>query len=310
MFTLRVSVLQHCQLRCGYCLPQRFSFLAKKNWLSLSDYEKLADVFSSIALHKIRFTGGEPLLRKELPDIAASFKKANPNTTLAITTNGLNFRPVARRLRDCGISAITFHIDSLKEERYERLMGLGKLNTALEAINQAQMLGFSVKINVVVQRNANDDELVDFLLFSKKNAVAVRFIELMDTGSAQGMVAKHFISGQEIRNAIAAKYALRGSNREHKSDPAELWDIEELGISFGLIASDTEPFCQDCNRLRLSADGRLFTCLYESSGVKLDLSLEKDALESSIRKKISIKESFHPGLLKPRRLFSMSQTGG
>jgi len=308
-FTLRVSVLEHCQLRCAYCLPKALSMLAKKDWLSLSHYEQIARVLARFSFRKIRFTGGEPLLREELPQIVAIFAQAIPSAPLALTTNGQRFCAMAEALKDAGLNTITIHIDSLKAERYQRLMGKGELAEALRAVEKAKTLGLRPKVNVVVQRGLNDDELSSFLEFSKETGVMVRFIELMDTGSARDFVAAHFISGRNIL-AKLAHLGIVPKPRAHPSDPARLFLAEQQDVLFGLIASDTEPFCSHCDRLRLSANGKIYTCLYEPLGEALNLEADDDALFREINLKINRKESLHPSANKSRRLFSMSQTGG
>ena len=215
-------------------------FLSKKYWLKLSHYEKLTCVLKNINLNKIRFTGGEPLLRPDLALIISLFAQNLPHVPLALTTNGLGFNnSMARDLKQAGLSQITFHIDSLREDRYEKIMGKGKLSLVLEALERAQDLGFNIKINTVVQKNQNSDELLNFLLFSKKSGVEVRFIEIMNTGSAKKFVEHNFMSGQDILDILALNFKIRPIQRLHKSDPAEVFFIDDLALSFGLIASDT-----------------------------------------------------------------------
>lgn len=307
--TLRISVLEHCQLRCGYCLPGTTSVLAKNRWLGLSDYEKIARAFSRFAIRKVRFTGGEPLLRPELPQIISMFKRAMPDTPLMLTSNGQRLLNMGQALKDAGLHTITLHIDTLKEDRYKKLMGNGDLATAINAIDEAQKLFYKPKVNVVVQRDLNDDELLDFLLFSLKKNIHVRFIELMDTGSATDFTKRHFISGQQILEKLAP-LGIKPVPREHAGDAARLYFAEAIGISFGLIASDTMPFCQHCDRVRLSADGKVFTCLYEPHGQPLDLNQDEEMIFRQIEDKLKTKVSFHPSQQKSRRIFSMSQTGG
>lgn len=302
-------MLEQCQLRCNYCEPGAFSLAAKKSWLSVSQYEKIARALARFSFKKIRFTGGEPLLRPDLPFIIEQFSKAMPQALLAITTNGQRFLATAPHLVEKGLHTITFHVDSLIDDRYQTLMGKGELKKALLALEFAQSLGLKVKINCVVQRGLNDDELIAFLKFSQSSGIPVRFIELMDTGSAREFVRKHFMSGRDIIKSLEPLGVIP-VEREHPSDPARLFFASLLGVTFGLIASDTEPFCSDCDRIRLSANGRLYTCLYEPGGEALILGAEEELLHAQIERKIGAKESWHPSIPKPRRLFSMSQTGG
>lgn len=310
--TLRVSVLEHCQLRCGYCLPDaKQNFLHKKYWLQLKDYQKIASALRCLALAKIRFTGGEPLLRFDLVKIIEIFAQSFPHTPLALTTNGLRLEAkLALELKKAGLSSMTFHVDSLSHRRYEKLMGKGNVDRVLEAIKHAKDLGFNVKINTVVQKNLNDDELIDFLKLSKKISTQVRFIEIMNTGSALEFVKSNFIAGHDILALIAKRFNFSARPRENLSDPAQLYYIDELDLCFGLIASDTQPFCKHCTRLRLSADGKLHTCLYDNEATQLNLKDNEESLQTCIKAKIARKVSLHPAMLLPRRIFSMSQTGG
>lgn len=311
-YALRVSVLDNCQLRCAYCLPPppRSPFaITKESWLTPSQYALIARALLPLGIEKIRFTGGEPLLRKELPAIIAAFAQSGLTKHLALTTNGLRFFAQREALLDSGLRSITFHFDTLDEARYPHIMGNGSLADVHKALFAARSAGFLVKVNVVVQKGVNDDELWNFLLWSKLHDVEVRFIELMNTGSAKDYVKKTFISGEQILARIAQQSEIRVVGRNPPSAPAEQFYVEELGISFGLIASDTRPFCQACNRLRLSADGRMRTCLYEPLGSRLT-SNDTDHLLKEIQAIVARKTSFHPSLRRLRQDFSMAQIGG
>lgn len=308
-YTLRVSVLDACQLRCRYCLPASLGLIKKTSWLTLAQYEGIAQALKPFGIHKVRFTGGEPLLRSELSAIVQIFSTALSGVECAITTNGLRFIPLKHALLEAGITAITFHIDTLRPERYGLLMGDGELSVVLKSLEHAQKLGINVKLNVVMQKGVNDDEIRDFLLFSKQYGVVVRFIELMNTGSAQEYVRDTFMSGEDILHEVSQHWTISPVGRPDAHAPAELFLAHELGLQFGLIASDTRPFCQACNRLRLSADGHLRTCLYEPQGYKLDCS-QGLSLYEQIAAVVSQKTSFHPLNRKERQNFSMAQIGG
>ena len=311
-YTLRVSVIDNCQLRCGYCLPDGpQNLLPKVNYLTVKHYEAAASALRHIAIDKVRFTGGEPTLRKDLPNIVGAFAK-RMSSTLALTTNGLGFLAMKDALVDAGMSSATFHLDTLREERYPSLMGRGSVQRVLSAIDGAQSLGLLVKINVVVQKGLNDDELNNFLLFSRAQGVEVRFIEQMNTGSARSHVARTFISGKEILERVALSTPITDLPRKSQFAPAEQFYADDLGVSFGLIASDTRPFCTFCNRLRLNADGSMRTCLYEPSGhdVGFTKDLSEDELKQNILAVIAKKRSFHPAIHEPGRDFAMAQIGG
>lgn len=313
--TLRVSVVEQCQYRCPYCLPgSKKSFLPKPQWLSLRDYQHIANSFSIFNLTKIRFTGGEPLLRTDLPQIISVFKKQFPNTILGLTTNGQLLNKTSEALRHAGLQTLTLHLDTLKPDRYPLLMGKGCLDTVLSTFLEAHSSFDEVKINMVVQKGENNDEILDFIHFSEKSKVEVRFIELMNTGSAPGYVKKHFFSGQSILDSIRTRYPLFQVPKKNPSDPASLWRIDSKNLTFGLIASDTQPFCNTCNRLRLSSDGHLRGCLYETEGIALKPLLEQEnpveALRHGIKLALHQKQSFHPLVRLSPTQFSMAEIGG
>ncbi len=311
-YTVRVSVIDNCQLRCNYCLPDGPQhLLGKQHYLSADHYRAFASALTSFSIHKIRFTGGEPLLRKDLPNIVRAFAETL-SCPLALTTNGLRFVVLKDALIDAGLTAVTFHLDTLREQRYQRLMGRGSVAVVVDAMRAASERKLQVKLNVVVQKGLNDDEIVEFLKFSATTGIQVRFIEQMNTGSARLHVEHTFLSGTDILGRIQAFSAITQLPRKDASTPAERWLCDELKIEFGLIASDTRPFCADCNRLRLNADGRMRTCLYEPNG--FDIGLSRDVAEldltRAIRDVIAKKRSFHPGANAPRVDFAMAQIGG
>lgn len=247
-------------------------------------------------------------MRRELPSIVEIFRNDFKNAKVAITTNGLRFAEQASLLKNTGVDQITFHLDSLDQNKYRQHMGNGSVINIIEAIQLAKHLGFFVKLNMVVQKGINDDELGSFLWFSKEHNIPVRFIELMDTGSAKEHVQKHFMSGKEILLAINNTFPIISRGRTDIHSPAEEFYASVLDIAFGLIASDTRPFCENCNRLRLSADGHLRGCLYETQG--LPLIEHPEEMANLIRIKTLQKESFHPLQRKNRPNFSMAHIGG
>ncbi len=303
--TLRVSVLDRCQYRCAYCLPGSVSpFLQASRWLSVDDYRRIARAFTPFGVDKVRFTGGEPLLRRELPEIVAAFREGNPGCDLALTTNGLLLSERLEALVEAGLRRATVHIDSLRSDRYRALMGPGDVRSVLEGALAARERLAEVKLNVVVQRDRNDDEIEEFLSFSRETGMDVRFIELMSTGSANAYTHRALITGREIVERA------RGTAlpRLRPSDPAARF-VTPDGVVFGVIASDSEPFCGACVRVRLTADGRLRGCLYEAPGVSLR-DVPADALAERIAGALRAKRSHHPHGGQAREAFSMAETGG
>jgi GTP 3',8-cyclase len=310
-YSLRVSVLEQCQLACGYCNPGSVTPpAARDRWLDASAYLRLARLFRARGVVKVHMTGGEPLVRSDVVDIVAAFKEAMPDADLALTTNALRLAPMVDDLARAGLRRVTVHLDTLRADRYEALMGQGSPATVLAAAARARSaLGNVVKMNVVLQRGRNDDELADFLAMSRDTGIEVRFIELMNTGSADEYTRAVFMPGRDVVAALGATPL----PRRHASDPAALFTSRD-GVVFGVIASDTEPFCGDCDRLRLTADGRLRGCLYQSGGIPLGAALASGASDDTIAALIDTglddKRSWHPLVAAHRVPFSMADVGG
>jgi cyclic pyranopterin phosphate synthase len=265
-----VSVLDACNLRCTYCAPGTVTTpTPKPRWLSAMEHAALAPHFAAIGVRKVRFTGGEPLLREDLVDVVAAWRRALPDAELAVTTNATRLLAQASMLRAAGIDRVTVHLDTLRRERYEALMGRGSPEQVQEAVAVAVRTFDEVKLNVV------DDV---------------------------------FMPGREV----IARLGARPVPRRHASDPAALFVKDD--VVFGLIASDTEPFCGACDRLRLTADGRLRGCLYESGGVPLGAAIRDGVDVMTLRRlvedKVAAKRSFHPLTLSERVPFSMADIGG
>jgi cyclic pyranopterin phosphate synthase len=314
-YSLRVSVLEQCQLDCGYCRPgSTTSPTERSRWLTAEHHARLAPLLLQHGVRRVRFTGGEPTLRADLVDVVAVWAQAVRAADLAVplglTTNGLRVGPLLEPLRAAGLDGVTIHLDTLRADRIEALMGNGaNVELALAAAEHARACGLLVKFNMVVQRGKNDDELHDFVDVGQRLGAEVRFIEQMNTGSAPAHVASTFISGAQIVQLLRA--APHG--RRHDSDPAALF-VDDAGRTFGVIASDTEPFCGACDRLRLTADGRVRGCLYEAGGVPLGAALRDgastDELAALLSTALDGKRSHHPSLAEARVPFSMADIGG
>lgn len=311
--TLRVSVLDRCRYRCAYCRPGVIApFLAHDDCLSTADYARLAPCFAALGVNKVRFTGGEPLLRPELPDIVRVFRAHVADGPLSLTTNGQLLDRKLDSLVEAGLDGATVHVDSLRPARYRELMGDGDVDLIVGALLRAKERLAEVKVNVVVQRGKNDDELGDFLELSRRTGIQVRFIELMNTGSNVAYTNQTFFRGREI---VARLHDLAGATaigRTRPSDPAALYRTDD-GLVFGVIASDTEPFCADCNRLRLTARGDLRGCLYQGTGLDLREAMRRsdEELRAQLFRATVEKRSHHPDVVPVGRVrFSMAQTGG
>jgi cyclic pyranopterin phosphate synthase len=314
-YALRVSVLEQCPYHCPYCMPGAVTApVERARWLGAADYARLGTLFAARGVVKVRLTGGEPLLRDDLVDVTRALSQAMPGVELALTTNGQ--RVTSSRLNalaDAGLTRLTVHLDTLRDDRYARLMGNSTPGAIVDVIDLVRARLGEAKLNMVVQRGQNDDELVEFLDFAQRHDVQVRFIELMNTGSADAYTRASFVAGRDIMASIAAVRGAVPIARRHASDPAALYRTDD-GVTFGVIASDTEPFCADCDRLRLTADGRLRGCLYQHGGIPLGAALQSGASDETLAalldQGLDDKASHHPLHAPSRQPFSMADVGG
>jgi cyclic pyranopterin phosphate synthase len=309
--TLRVSLLQQCQYDCAYCRPGSVSSATpNREHLTAAELGRLAPLFGEVGVTRVRFTGGEPLLRADLCEVVAAFRSALPDATLALTTNGQRLSGKLSALVAAGLQRATVHVDSLDPARYRALMGEGDVGEVLATVLDARSVLEEVKLNVVVQKGKNDDELGAFLDWSARHRVQVRFIELMNTGSAVAYTQQTFFSGRRILERVGPVTRLP---RRAPSDPAALYRTA-AGVTFGVIASDTEPFCAACNRLRLTSGGLLRGCLYQSGGIPLGAAVKCGASQAQLRFMIgaalAAKRSHHPVAAVERVPFSMADAGG
>jgi cyclic pyranopterin phosphate synthase len=314
VYTLRVNIQEQCQYRCPYCLPGSVSpYTPNAQRLTPAEYARLARLFAGFGVRKVRFTGGEPLLRPDVVEVVRAFRNGMPGADLAVTTNGQYLSRRLEALVAAGLRRATVHVDSLRPERYRALMGNADVEEILASVLAARERLSEVKLNTVIQRGRNDDEVHDFLDWSRKTGVQVRFIELMNTGSAVDYTRSAFFSGREILARVRESEPVEPIPRKAPSDPAALFRTAS-GLVFGVIASDTEPFCATCDRLRLTPEGRLRGCLYQSGGVELGAALRAGVCDSIVSmlmaSAIRRKRSHHPELGEQRTAFSMSEAGG
>ena len=288
---LRISVIDRCNFRCSFCMPadQKYVFLPKRELLSFEELERLTRVFVGLGVRKIRITGGEPLLRRDLDHLVGLLADVPGVEDLALTTNGALLKKLARPLRDAGLHRVTVSLESLREDRFSQINGVGhSVASVLEGIEEAQRVGLDpVKLNMVVMKGANDDEVADFAADFKARGVLVRFIEFMDVGTLNEWDPSRVVSAGEILDRIAERFDFEPVDRARGSDVAKRWRYTDDGAEFGIIASITEPFCGACSRARLSADGSLFTCLFGASGRPLKALLRQGASDEELREALS-----------------------
>jgi cyclic pyranopterin phosphate synthase len=281
---LRISITDRCNFRCLYCLPEteaahnfyrgRWANLPNstpiiQQWvprskiLTFEEIERVARIAVGLGIQKIRLTGGEPLLRNGVEDLVARIARIPGIQDLAMTTNGFLFPEKARKLREAGLRRISFSLDSLDPANFKKITGRDGLEEVLTSIELAQDLGFSpVKVNAVVIRDINDHEIVALAEFAREHNLSFRFIEFMPLDSARAWLKEMVVSGREVLERLQKRFALKPVRSENAAETATRWAFEDGRGEIGIIAPVSEPFCGHCNRLRMTADGKIRTCLF------------------------------------------------
>ncbi len=285
---LRISVTDRCNLRCGYCMPEeQYLWLPRQDILRFEEIRTLVDVFADLGVDRVRLTGGEPLLRHGLHGLVRMLAANARIRDLALTTNGILLAAQALELHAAGLHRLTVSLDTLRADRFVALTRRTVLDEVLAGIDTAVAAGFRpLKIDTVVMRGVNDDELVDLIEYGKPRRAEVRFIEYMDVGGATRWAPEKVVSRAEILEQLARRYGPIEPLREESSAPADRFRLAD-GTVFGIIASTTAPFCRACDRARLTADGMWYLCLYAHTGTDLRRALRDGATREEIKALIS-----------------------
>ena len=281
--SLRISVTDRCNLRCQYCMPEPdYVWLPRESLLSFEETGSVVDAFADLGVDRVRITGGEPLLRRDLSRLVGDLAARPAIRDLALTTNGVLLTREAENLRRAGLHRITVSLDTLDPIRFQRLTRSDDHSAVLAGIEAARAAGFErVKIDTVVMRGVNDDELIALLEFGRTRELEVRFIEYMDVGGATRWSRDAVVSRREILDRIEAHYGGAEPVREVSSAPADRFRLPD-GLTFGIISSTTAPFCADCDRSRLTADGVWLMCLYARAGTDLRRPLRAGATRDEL----------------------------
>jgi cyclic pyranopterin phosphate synthase len=284
---LRISVTDRCNMRCGYCMPEAdYVWLPRESILSFEEMDRLAGIFGEVGVRKVRLTGGEPLLRHDLATLVRLLARHEPIEDIALTTNGILLARHAAALRSAGLRRVTISLDTLRPERMVAFARSARHAEVLEGIAAAAQAGLeSIKLNTVVIRGHNDDEITDLLEFARARGVEVRFIEYMDVGGATRWSMDEVVSQAEILRVIGARYGAVTPISKDGWAPAERFRLAD-GTTFGVIASTTVPFCRTCDRARLTADGTFLLCLYGEQGLDLRELLRGGASDFEITSRI------------------------
>ena len=275
---LRISVTDRCNFRCTYCMPKEifgrdYAFLPKDQVLSFEEIERAARAFTTLGVEKLRITGGEPLVRRDLPDLIALLAALRTpdgrELDLTLTTNGAALRTSARRLADAGLRRVTVSLDSLDDAVFGAMNGIDfPVARVLDGIAAAIEAGLTpVKVNMVVRRGVNEASIVPMARWARETGVTLRFIEYMDVGHSNGWRLDEVVPAAELIDLVTAVWPAEPAEAGYRGEVAGRWRyVDGLG-EFGIISSVTRPFCRDCTRARLSADGTLYTCLFAASGL-------------------------------------------
>ena len=281
---LRISVTDRCNFRCTYCMPlDEYEWIDKREILTFEEITRLARLFVGLGVEKIRLTGGEPLVRQKLDQLVAQLSVIDGLKDLCLTTNGALLGEKIGALKRAGLKRINVSVDTLDPEKFKRMTKRGDLNKVLEGIFAAKQNGIDrIKLNAVVERGVNDDDILPLVEFARENGFAIRFIEYMDVGNANNWTSAKLVSKKEIIEKIAARFPLKEVGRDQGSAPAVDYEFLDGRGDLGVIASITEPFCSSCTRVRLTADGKLVTCLFSQIGHDIKALLRGGASDSEL----------------------------
>jgi cyclic pyranopterin phosphate synthase len=281
---LRISVTDRCNFRCTYCMPlDEYEWIDKREILSFEEISRIARLFVRAGVEKLRLTGGEPLVRNNIEKLVADLAGIPGVKELCLTTNGSLLAEKAAALKLAGLKRINVSIDTLDRDKFRRMTKRGDLDKVLEGLFAAQRQGLDpIKINAVVERGVNDDDILDLVAFAREHGFTMRFIEYMDVGNANDWTSKKLVPKKEIVESIHSRFPLKEIGRSQGSAPAVDYEFADGAGQVGVVASVTEPFCSTCNRARLTADGKLVTCLFSGVGHDLKTRLRSGATDEEI----------------------------
>jgi cyclic pyranopterin phosphate synthase len=322
---LRISVTDRCNFRCPYCMPAQvfgkgYVFLPRDEILTFEEIVRVVRVAAGHGVTKVRLTGGEPLVRREVERLVAMVAAVDGVDDIAMTTNGANLVAKAQALRDAGLSRVTVSLDSLDDEVFEAMNGVGaSLARVLDGIDAASAAGLApIKLNAVLQRGLNDGGILELAQFGRERGFVMRFIEYMDVGTTNRWRLDDVVPATEIVETIGAQYPLEALGALYPGEVARRYRYADGQGEIGVISSVTQPFCQGCTRARLTAEGRLYTCLFASAGhdvrAVLRASTDDEALKALIgrvwRDRADRYSEERASLTAPRERIEMSYVGG
>jgi len=284
---LRISLTDRCNLRCTYCMPKEifgpdYEFLRRTEWLRFSELDDLVEAFVKLGVRKIRLTGGEPLLRQGLTKYIHGLRRFPEIEDIAITTNGLRLAEKVSELKEAGLTRVTVSLDAMDPAIEGAMNGRGISPTVILAgIDAALAAGLGVKVNMVVERGMNDSEILPMARYFKQLGVTLRFIEFMDVGNCNDWKLDKVVSGRDVLEQIQSEFSVQPVDLTSNQQVAKRYRYSDGSAEFGLVTSVTQPFCGGCTRARISADGKLYTCLFASEGLDLKGYLRSDTYDKT-----------------------------
>ncbi|GER66433.1 cyclic pyranopterin monophosphate synthase [Weizmannia acidilactici] len=291
LLDLRISVTDRCNFRCTYCMPadegQKYCFMKRSELMTFEEIVRLAKLFVSLGVRKIRLTGGEPLLRKDIDQLVGMLDNIEGLEDLSMTTNGFLLKRYAASLKKAGLKRINVSLDALDDEVFAAINGVGaKSSRILEGMDEAVRQGMKVKVNMVVKRGMNDSQILPMAAYFKEKGITLRFIEFMDVGSLNGWKLDEVVTSKEIYNMISKEMPLEPLKENYYGEVAKRCRYVGTDIEVGFISSVSQPFCGDCTRCRLSADGKIYTCLFAARGTDLLSSMRNGASDEELAAQI------------------------
>ncbi|MFL0401469.1 GTP 3',8-cyclase MoaA [Bacillus nitratireducens] len=287
---LRISVIDRCNFRCTYCMPAEvfgpdYAFLQEEFLLTFDEIERLARLFISMGVNKIRLTGGEPLLRKDLPKLIARLAKLEGLKDIGLTTNGIHLAKQAKALKDAGLKRVNISLDAIEDHVFQKINGRNvSTKPVLKGIEAAKAAGLEVKVNMVVKKGMNDSQILHMARYFKEQEIQLRFIEFMDVGSTNGWNFEQVITKEQLIEKINRVYPIEPVQPHYFGEVAKLYRYVGSDAEVGFITSVSESFCSSCTRARISADGKFFTCLFGTKGTDLRTLLRENISDASLLK--------------------------
>lgn len=290
---LRISVIDQCNFRCTYCMPKEifgkdYQFLPQSELLSFDEIVRIAETFAALGVNKIRLTGGEPLMRKNLEQLISRLVKIPGIDDIALTSNAVLLVKKAKQLKEAGLKRVNISLDAIEDDVFKEINGKGVVTLpVLKGIDAAEKAGLKVKVNMVVKKGMNESQILPMAKHFKGTNVILRFIEFMDVGNHNGWDFENVISKREIVDTINKEMPLEAAEPNYYGEVASRYQYKDGEGEVGIISSVTDSFCNTCTRIRLSADGKLYTCLFASSGYELKGKLRNGLTDEDLKEKIT-----------------------